>query len=259
MEVLKFMGDFIIYELSFRFPLSKNEDIIFDNFEEDYITKITIFRGEEEERYPKRTMKVEFSPEKLTKEVIDNIDNFIVEFLYKLTLKMKTLFPFYREKSRFFGNNIIIEDSISISDEVVIFEQLPSLSTLKNTDIKFKENIEEYKKMIRILGIAESDSVTTFLILYDWFKSWINPEAKQKCVINYIMQNKEKLEQFTGYNYEMIENSRGHLEDQFTKMRNDISHSAERIPEIGQRNIQKQTKTLIKPLLFTMTYFLKNK
>ena len=89
------MENFIVYNIYFRAPLNANEDIIFENFSEKYIEKVTIFKGERMEKYPERKMRIDFKNEELSLDILKNIDNFILEFLHKLTLHMKTLFPFF--------------------------------------------------------------------------------------------------------------------------------------------------------------------
>lgn len=259
------MENFIVYNIYFRAPLNANEDIIFENFSEKYIEKVTIFKGERMEKYPERKMRIDFKNEELSLDILKNIDNFILEFLHKLTLHMKTLFPFYKEISRKIGNTFIIEDSIGITDEVVFFESILRDQTLINEDIKFSEYLENYKKMIRILGIAESDPVTTFLILYDWFLAWVNfgkNKPKQKKVLEYLKNHKTELEKNNIFKYEFqfhYNKEKECDEDDFTKLRNDIAHSHERIVEEEFSRIEKRTRYLLKPLVYVMTYFLKNK
>lgn len=258
------MENFIEYDVFFRAPLEANEDVIFDNFSEKYIEKVTVFKGEQEE-YPKRRMRIDFKSEELSLNVLKNIDNFILEFLHKLTLHMRTLFPFYKEISRKINNTYTMEDSVGITDEVIVFEKILNDKTLINEDIKFTEHLEDYKKMIRILGIAKSDPVTTFLILYDWFLAWVNFEnnrLKQKEVVEYLRNHKNELEKYYVFKYEFkfhYNDEKKYDEDDFTKLRNDIAHSYERIGEEEFPRIEKRTRYLLKPLVYVMTYFLKNK
>ena len=259
------MENFIEYDIRFRAPLKANKDIIFENFSEKYIEKVTIFKGEQMEKYPKRKMRIDFKNEELSLDILKNIDNFILEFLHKLTLHMKTLFPFYKEVSRKIRGTFTIEDSIGITDEVVVFESILRDKTLINEDINFTEQLENYKKMIRILGIAESDPVITFLILYDWFLDWVNfgeNRPKQKKVVEYLRNHKTELEGNNILKYEFqfhYNEEKGYDEDDFTKLRNDIAHSHERIVEEEFPRIEKRTRYLLKPLVYVMTYFLKNK
>ena len=259
------MENFIEYDIFFRAPLKANEDIIFDNFSEKYIEKVTIFKGEQIEEYPKRRMRIDFKSEELSLDILKNIDNFILEFLHKLTLQMRTLFPFYKEILRKIGDTFTIEDSIGITDELIVYEKISNDKTVINEDIKFTEDLENYRKMIRILGIAESDPVTTFLILYDWFLAWVNfgnNKLKQKEIVEYLRNHKTELEKndILKYEFQFHYNEEKKCgEDDFTKLRNDIAHSYERIGEEEFPRIEKRTRYLLKPLVYVMTYFLKNK
>ena len=229
------MENFIEYDLLFRAPLEANEDITFNNFSEKYIEKVTIFKGKREEKYPQRKMKIYLKSEELTLDILKNIDNFILEFLHKLTLHMRTLFPFYKEITRKIGDTFTIKDSIGIADELIVFETISNDKILINEDIKFTEHLENYRKMIRILGIAESDPVTTFLILYDWFLAWVNfgnNKLKQKEIVEYLRNHKNELEKndILKYEFQFHYNEEKKCdEDDFTKLRNDIAHSYERI------------------------------
>lgn len=259
------MENFIEYNLLFRAPLEANEDITFNNFSEKYIEKVTIFKGKREEKYPQRKMKIYLKSEELTLDILKNIDNFILEFLHKLTLHMRTLFPFYKEITRKIGDTFTIKDSIGIADELIVFETISNDKILINEDIKFTEHLENYRKMIRILGIAESDPVTTFLILYDWFLAWVNfgnNKLKQKEIVEYLRNHKTELEKndILKYEFQFHYNEEKKCdEDDFTKLRNDIAHSHERIVEEEFSRIEKRTRYLLKPLVYVMTYFLKNK
>jgi len=255
------MENFIEYNLFFRVPLKANEDIVFNNFSEEYIEKVTIFKGEIEKNYPKRKMRIDFKSKKLTSDVLKNIDNFVLEFLHKLTLDMKTLFPFYEETSRKIENIFTLKDYINISDEVRSFDEISNNNIFIYENIKFSEYLEDYKKMIRILAIAESDPVTVFLILYDWFLSWVNvgnTKPKQKDVIEYIRNHKNELEKYYMFQFYYNEEKK-YEEDDFTKLRNDIAHSYERINEDQFARIGKRARYLLKPLIYVMTDFLKNK
>ena len=259
------MKNFIEYDIFFRAPLKANEDIIFDNLSEKYIEKVTIFKGDQIEEYPKRRMRIDFKSEELSLDILKNIDNFILEFLHKLTLHMRTLFPFYKEILRKIGDTSTIEDSIGIIDKLIVYEKISNDKTVINEDIRFTEHLENYKKMIRILGIAESDPVTTFLILYDWFLAWVNfgnNKLKQKEIVEYLRNHKTELEKndILKYEFQFHYNEEKKCdEDDFTKLRNDIAHSYERIGEEEFPRIEKRTRYLLKPLVYVMTYFLKNK
>lgn len=63
------MENFIEYDIFFRAPLKANEDIIFDNLSEKYIEKVTIFKGEQIEKFPKRRMRIDFKSEELSLDI----------------------------------------------------------------------------------------------------------------------------------------------------------------------------------------------
>ena len=143
---------YIKYMLKFKSDLRANEEICFNGFRETYINRVIISAGEsqllEVEKYPTREMTVYFNEMFLTDKDLENIEDFILEFLYKLTLHMESLFPKYREVERFFNGQRVITGNATLSAKVRFYDKIPSDYPLLYEDIKFKENIECYKKCV---------------------------------------------------------------------------------------------------------------
>ena len=255
---------YVEYYLMFRTTLLENKNIKFENFKEKYIKDIVIKSSEDEEnRVIRINLKSNFVKNKSEKVILEKVDIFLMEFLHQLSLKMKKgLFPFYKLKAYKLNDCNHLVDFLEIKEKLTFFSRIPENLEIENID--FEQNIEDYRKMIRILGIADSDPVTVFLVLYDWFLDWLTPIGKRKnqlYVIDYIRNHKEELEKpkydgFLEYNFEFNE-AKNREEDMFTKLRNDIGHSMERNSDFS--NFFVNSKTSIKPLVYAMTYFLKNK
>ena len=255
---------YVEYYLMFRTSLLENKNIKFENFKKKYIKDIVIKSSEDEEnRVIRINLKSNFVKNKSEKVVLEKVDIFLMEFLHQLSLKMKKgLFPFYKLKAYKLNDCNHLVDFLETKEKLTFFSRIPENLEIENID--FEQNIEDYRKMIRILGIADSDPVTVFLVLYDWFLDWLTPIGKRKnqlYVIDYIRNHKEELEKpkydgFLEYNFEFNE-AKNREEDMFTKLRNDIGHSMERNSDFS--NFFVNSKMSIKPLVYTMTYFLKNK
>ena len=255
---------YVEYYLMFRTSLLENKNIKFENFKKKYIKDIVIKSSEDEKnRVIRINLKSNFVKNKSDKVVLEKVDIFLIEFLHQLSLKMKKgLFPFYKLKTYKLNDCNHLVDFLETKEKLTFFSRIPENLEIENID--FEQNIEDYRKMIRILGIADSDPVTVFLVLYDWFLDWLTPIGKRKnqlYVIDYIRNHKEELEKpkydgFLEYNFEFNE-AKNREEDMFTKLRNDIGHSMERNSDFS--NFFVNSKMSIKPLVYTMTYFLKNK
>ena len=255
---------YVEYYLMFRTSLLENKNIKFENFKKKYIKDIVIKSSEDEKnRVIRINLKSNFVKNKSDKVVLEKVDIFLIEFLHQLSLKMKKgLFPFYKLKTYKLNDCNHLVDFLETKEKLTFFSRIPENLEIENID--FEQNIEDYRKMIRILGIADSDPVTVFLVLYDWFLDWLTPIGKRKnqlYVIDYIRNHKEELEKpkydgFLEYNFEFNE-AKNREEDMFTKLRNDIGHSMERNSDFS--NFFVNSKMSIKPLVYTMTYFLKEK
>lgn len=248
---------YIEYDLFFRTHINKNEEIIFKYFNENFIKDIIIKKCENEEPFHRElriNLNLEFLKGKSKREIFSIVDDFLIEFLYKLSLKMQVLFPSYKKRKSQLGNELHLSDTIRTIEKLTIFYNIPE-NEEPFEDIKFKENISKYKKIIRILETADTDPVTVFMVLYDWFLDWVsqNKCKKQKNVVDYIENRKEEI----GYIGDFSLNEKTHInEDDFTKLRNDIGHSNDR--NIDLTTIYNRAKNAIKPFVAIMTYFLKN-
>jgi len=77
-----------------------------------------------------------------------------------------------------------------------------------------------------------------------------------------LKNHKTELEKNNIFKYEFqfhYNKEKEYDEDDFTKLRNDIAHSHERIVEEEFSRIEKRKRYLLKPLVYVMTYFLKIK
>lgn len=262
---------YIKYDLCFRNPIKIDKDTIFKNFNTDFVEEVIIKKIEDEENLATIQLNLKKASilGKREEEIKNASEEFLMEFLYKLSLKLRRgLFPFYKLKEYKLENNKLnIQDYMEQIEKITFFDNLSN--ELDDEEINFKKNNFEYKKIIRILSIADTDPVTVFLVLYDWFLELVTPEEKtkkQKYVVDYIRDYKEELEkpQYDGYLEYIFKNTVRNIgnrtieneEDPFTKLRNDIGHSYERNGEYSI--FFNECKNAIKPMVYIMTHYLKN-
>lgn len=259
--------NYVDLSLFFREEIKFDKEIQYDEFNDLFVEKVIITPGKQ--KILEASMRIELSSKfckKHTKEeILMKLDDFILEFLLKFSLDLQVLFPFYKKNMISISNEKEIHDYIETHDKLIILKKIFKNSDINQQNINFIKHREKYLKMIRILSLVESDPIVVYLILYDWFLEWLTPTEKRKkqdYLVQYISNNIEELSSvgFRG----LIEKEHWLLnqgkknEDIFTKIRNDISHSAERIEEEKTKNLSGTAKLLIIPLIFTMTYYLKN-
>ena len=264
------MESYIIYNVYFNIPISeKEEEIKFTNFSEEFIDNITIKKinlSENNKVYIRR-VQINFRNEYLKEKDIDNIELFLIEFLYKFTLQTNSFFVFYIEQERSINNKKILQDYVKVEDGIEFLENFSNYrKNIISENIKFKKHKDKYFKIIKILEFADESPAVVFLILYDFFLESLSLKfskaRKQDLVINYIKNNKKILEKqkyigFVKYNF-IINPSNNHEEDDLTRLRNDIAHAEERVELKSFPNLNQKAKYLIKPLVYAITNFLKN-
>ena len=253
--------------LHFREKIEFDKEIQYDKFNNSFVEKVVITPGKQNSL--NASMKIDLSSEFCEKnterEILMKLEDFILEFLLKFSLDLQILFPFYEINMISISNVKEIHDYLETRDELIILTNILKNSDIDQQNINFIKHREKYLKMIRILSLIESDPIVVYLILYDWFLEWLTPTGirkKQDYLVQYISTNIDELSsvKFRGLiNKEhWLLNQGKKNEDIFTKIRNDISHSAERIEEEKTKDISGTAKLLIIPLIFTMTYYLKN-
>ena len=208
------MKSYIIYNVYFNIPISeKEEEIKFTNFSEEFIDNITIKKvnlSESNKVYIRR-VQINFRDEYLKEKDIDNIELFLIEFLYKFTLQTNSFFVFYIEQERSINNKKIFQDYVNVEDGIEFLENFSNYrKNIISENIKFKKHKDKYFKIIKILEFADESPAVVFLILYDFFLESLSLKfskvRKQDLVINYIKNNKKILEKqkyigFVKYNF----------------------------------------------------------
>lgn len=259
--------DYVNLSLYFREEIKFDKEIQYDKFNDSFVEKVIITPGSKKglEAAMRIYLSSEFCEKNTKEEILMKLEDFILEFLLKFSLDLQVLFPFYEINTISILNNKEIHDYVKTYDKLTILKNILKNSDIDQQNINFIKHREKYLKMIRILSLIESDPIVVYLILYDWFLEWLTPignRKKQDYLVQYINNNINELSsvRFTGLiNKECwLLNQGKKSEDIFTKIRNDISHSAERIEEEKTKDLSKMVKLLIIPLIFTMTYYLKN-
>ena len=95
------MESYITYNVCFNMQISeKEEEIKFTNFSEKFVDNITIKKVNicGNNKVYIRRVQINFRDEYLKEKDIDNIELFLIEFLYKFTLQTNSFFVFYIEQ-----------------------------------------------------------------------------------------------------------------------------------------------------------------
>lgn len=255
---------YISYSLYFRDDIKIDKEINYHINNNPLIENVIIFQLKKENY---ASMKISLSSktcENLTKEeILRSVEEFILEFLLKLSLDFSILFPFYKVEFISIGNKKEIFDIIECTDKIEIIHHLKE-SSFSDENINFIKYKEEYIKLIRILSLIESDSVVVFMTLYDWFLEWVssNTKKKQVNVTNYFLKNFDLLDLrkfgLISRNNFFIQLTNNKKEDIFTHLRNDIGHSYERVKDININSLSNRARNLIFPLVYIMKDYLKN-
>ena len=240
---------YIIYSLYFRNNIKIDKEINYHINNNPLIENVIISPLKKENC---ASMKISLSSkicENLTKEeILRSVEEFILEFLLKLSLDFSILFPFYEVKFISIGNKKEIFDIIECTDEIVRIYPLKE-SSFSDENINF---------------INESDSVVVFMTLYDWFLEWVssNTKKKQVNVTNYFLENFDLLDLrkfgLISRNDFFIQLTNNKEEDIFTHLRNDIGHSYERVKDINISSLSNRARNSILPLVYIMKDYLKN-
>lgn len=272
---------YIDFKIFFNSPLEENKDISFKEFSEDFIEDIILFSGDEESDEATRELRFYINVEnlekvtsedskmlKLSENDLKKIEDKIEELLIKLILYTKVVIIKYEIVGSKILKQYMATHHFLISSKPNNFIKLELNKTELKSEINFNKNREKYRQIIGVLRLVSFDPVVCFLVLYDLLLLWTSKKEKKKLklsqndIINYVKKNISELEQYDD-KFKLIKTKlkstgKEKEEDSLTNLRNDISHSGERLESGEAKELKNKARNHIQPLLYLMHHYIFN-
>lgn len=160
----------------------------------------------------------------------ENIEIYLDHICFNLIIKTEAdiFIPFRQLTSIKDGNNISINEHLSMSESVSIIRRHPAeniYSNIVNSPTNFKEKQVIYDRIFKTL--QNPNFVVQFMSLYQLLMELlsVNGEIRQRNVVDYLKNNHSK---YTFVNFQPTRKTNiktPYDEDNFTYLRNEIGHS----------------------------------